>query len=63
MTCPYLKETKCYYCEAYPKKVLIPGVSSGGDTCQSHEDYRKCSIYNEHEIEKNKKIAKNNLKK
>jgi len=56
MSCPYLKKTEAYYCEAFPKKVLIHGVSAGGEACQSHRDYRSCSIYKEHEGKKNKNI-------
>ena len=56
MTCPYLKKVEAYYCEAFPQKVLIPCVSEGKDSCQSHEEFKSCSIYKEHEEKKSKNI-------
>lgn len=56
MTCPYLKKIEAYYCEAFPQKVLIPGVPAAGDSCQSHGGFKSCSIYKEHEEKKSKNI-------
>lgn len=57
MSCPYLKKIEAYYCEAYPQKVLIPGEPGPGDSCQSQGEFRRCSIFKEHES----KIGKSNL--
>jgi len=48
MGCPYLKKTEVYFCEAFPKKMLITGVSRGGNSCQSAKNFEKCTIYQEH---------------
>jgi len=48
MGCPYLKKTEVYFCEAFSKKMLITGVSQGGNSCQSVNNFEKCTIYQEH---------------
>ena len=62
MACPYLKKIEAYYCEAFPQKVLIPGVPAAGDSCQSHGEFKSCSIYKEHEGKKSKKTEVGSLK-
>ncbi len=56
MTCPYLKKIEAYYCEAFPQKVLIPGEPNAGDSCQSHGEFKRCSVFKEHEEKKSKNI-------
>jgi len=54
MSCPYLKKIEAYYCEAFPQKVLVPGEPDAGDSCQSHGEFKRCSIFKEHEKKINK---------
>jgi len=61
MSCPYLKKIEAYYCEAYAQKVLIPGEPRPGDSCQSKELFRSCSIFKEHKRKINKTLASENL--
>ena len=56
MTCPYLKKIEAYDCEAFPQKVLIPGVPAAGDSCQSRGEFKSCSTYKEYEEKKSKNI-------
>jgi len=58
MGCPYLKIIMVRYCEAFPRRVMVPynPAKKEADTC-SGEEYEKCEVYREY-IKAQKKVPK-----